>query len=346
MRSTLPVEGFHPDTVYLDTATYGLASDAVVDAMSAGLDRWRRGVARTAWYDEAVAASRDLFATIVGTDPSRVAIGSQGSVLVGNVAASLPVGSTVLAPDGEFTSVLFPFLAQEDRGVTVRTAPLADLAEAVDADTDLVAFSLVQSSDGRVADVDAIEEAARRHGAAILVDATQAAGWFPFDPGRFDYTVASAYKWLLCPRGVAFMVLGTDHAEQTRPTAAGWYAGEDPWTSIYGGPLRLATDARRYDVSPAWLAWLGARPALAMIADLGVERIHAHDVGLADRARHALGMDASASAIMTVPLSDTGRLTQAGITAAKRADSVRVGFHLYNSVADVDALLRVVAPAT
>ena len=33
---------------------------------------------------------------------------------------------------------------------------------------------------------------------------------------------------------------------------AGWYAGQHPWESIYGTPLRLAEDARRFDVSPAW----------------------------------------------------------------------------------------------
>jgi len=32
-------------------------------------------------------------------------------------------------------------------------------------------------------------------------------------------------------------------------------AGDDPWSSIYGGPLRLASDARRFDVSPAGHAW-------------------------------------------------------------------------------------------
>jgi hypothetical protein len=34
------------------------------------------------------------------------------------------------------------------------------------------------------------------------------------------------------------------------PHYAGWYAGDDPWSSVYGGPLRLASDARRFDVSP------------------------------------------------------------------------------------------------
>ena len=35
------------------------------------------------------------------------------------------------------------------------------------------------------------------------------------------------------------------------PITAGWYSGADPWSSCYGPDLHLATDATRFDVSPA-----------------------------------------------------------------------------------------------
>ncbi len=41
------------------------------------------------------------------------------------------------------------------------------------------------------------------------------------------------------------------------PLHAGWYAGENPWTSVYGLPLRLAGAARGLDSSPVWLAHIG-----------------------------------------------------------------------------------------
>jgi selenocysteine lyase/cysteine desulfurase len=150
-------------------------------------------------YDQAVVLSRRLFSEIVNTDPDRVAVANQTSVFVGVVASSLPEGSVVVAPEGDFTSLLFPLLVQHGRDVTLRTVPLGDLVEAIDEETDLVAFSLVQSADGRRAEVDSILEAAARHGAKTLVDATQAAGWLPIVAEHFDYMVVSAYKWLLCP---------------------------------------------------------------------------------------------------------------------------------------------------
>ncbi|MEX0756881.1 MAG: aminotransferase class V-fold PLP-dependent enzyme [Acidimicrobiia bacterium] len=338
---------FRPKDIYLDTATYGLPADTVIEAMETALRRWRDGRATMAEYDSAVSGSRELAAQILGTDPSLVAVANQASVLVGLVAASLRDGANVVAPEGDFTSLLFPLLVQERRGVTVRTVPREEVADAVDDTVDLVAFSLVQSSDGHIMDADSIEEAARRHRSRILVDATQAAGWLPFDPHRFDYTVISAYKWLLCPRGTALMVLGTDDRSLS-PVYAGWYAGEDVWASTYGTPLRLADSARRYDVSPAWFSWIGTEPALGIIADAGVEAIHRHDTGLATLVRDGLGLESGRSAIIVVPVEDASVLHGAGIAAATRAGSVRVGFHLYNTPADAERLIQAVraAPAT
>ncbi len=71
----------------------------------------------------------------------------------------------VLVPDVGSTSTLFRFPRRAGaRRLTVTTVP-PRLAEAIDAGTDLVAFSAVQMSSGEVADLAAIATAARHHGA-------------------------------------------------------------------------------------------------------------------------------------------------------------------------------------
>ncbi|MFZ8376928.1 hypothetical protein ACO1LT_15775, partial [Staphylococcus aureus] len=72
--------------------------------------------------------------------------------------------------------------------------------------------------------------------------------------------------WLCAPRGVAFLTLSSALAGELRPVQAGWYSGEDPWASCYDAEAPLAADARRFDVSPAWQAFAGAAPALALFA--------------------------------------------------------------------------------
>jgi selenocysteine lyase/cysteine desulfurase len=339
---------FAPTTTYLNTATYGLAPTAVVDAV-AGAERDRAaGRFDVAAVDDAVAACRVGFGRLVGVPARRVAIGSQVSQLVGLVAATLPRGTSVLVPEGEFTSVLWPLLARVGDGIRVRTVPVDRLVDAVDAGTGVVAVSVVQSADGTVTDPAHLVAAARHHGARVLLDVTQAAGWLPLDRGGdADWIVCAGYKWLLAPRGTAFLA-GTDEAlALLRPLAPGWYAGEDPWTSIYGGPLQLAADASRFDVSPAWPAWLGQRLALDLLLGTGIDAIHDHDVALADRLRAGLGLAPGPSAIVSFPAPDGAveRLATAGVVGAMRDGRLRLSCHLHNDEADVDRALEALVPA-
>ncbi len=282
---------------------------------------------------------------MVGVPVTRVAIGATVSGFVGLVAASLPAGARVLLPDVEFTSTLFPFLVQqEQRDVTVTTVPAARLAEAIEASTDVVAFSAVQMSTGEVADLDAIVAAARHHGARTVLDATQACGWMPIDAARFDAVVCAGYKWLTLPRGTAFMTVGDAFLESVVPHSAGWYAGADVHRSYFGPPLRLAADARRFDTSPAWFSWVGAQPALELLNRIGVPAVYEHDVALANRFRAGLGMEPSDSAIVSLDREGAAeRLQRAGIVAALRGGRLRASWHLYNTDADVDAALEALA---
>jgi selenocysteine lyase/cysteine desulfurase len=338
---------WQPAAPYLNTASYGLPPRPAWEELQAALADWREG--KTTWepWGESTARARNAWARLVGVSPERVATGSTVSQLVGYVAAAIPDGARVVAPKVDFTSLLFPFLAQEHRGVEVETVPLDRLAETIDSRTTAVAFSAVQSATGAVADLDAVAAAAREHGALTIVDATQACGWLPFDASRFDAVICAAYKWLLAPRGTAFLALGDGLLERVRPLAPGWWAGEDPHASYYGPPLRLATGARRLDTSPAWFSWVGTAPALELLEELGLEAIHAHDIALANRFRAGVDLPPSDSAIVSTSLPGAAeRLERAGIRAAVRASSLRVSFHVYNTEADVDAALEaLIGPA-
>lgn len=336
---------FSPEVTYLNTATIGLPPRRTLLAVQAALDAWQRGTADAVGHDTAVDASRERFARLVGVDAQDVAVGAQVSPLVGLVAASLAPGSEVLTAAGEFTSVLFPFLAHADRGVRVREVPLEALAESVTTSTTLVAVSAAQSSDGRLADLDALREACAATGTRTLIDATQAAGWLPIDASRWTYTVTGGYKWLLAPRGTALMTVAPQARAALRPIAAGWYAGEDRWASIYGGPLRLASDARRLDISPAWFSWEGQAASLALLLEVGAPALHAHATGLARRFCEATDLPVTGSAIVAAEADEQvpALLAEHRIAAATRAGRLRLSFHVSTSTADVDHAAAVLA---
>jgi selenocysteine lyase/cysteine desulfurase len=336
---------FSPEGVYLNTASYGLPPLPAWAAMQAAADEWRHGRTGFDDWDLSVGASRATWARLHGVAAEDVAVGPQVSVFAGVLAASLPPGARVVCAREDFTSVLFPFLAQEPRGVRMQLVPLEGIAEAIDGATHLVAVSAVQSADGRLANLDALVDSASHHGARTYLDATQACGWLPLDAARFDYVACGGYKWLLGPRGTAFFAVRPERRDQLVPHLAGWYAADPPMDNLYGGPLRLGRAAKRFDISPAWLSWVGQAPALEVLERVGVDAIHAHDLRLAARFRAGLGLPPGDSAIVSVQLPEEAeeRLTAARVMAAGRGGLMRFSFHLSNTEADVDRALDALA---
>jgi selenocysteine lyase/cysteine desulfurase len=325
---------------WLNTASFGLPPQPAWEALQDALADWRVGATSWEGWDEATTAARAGFASLVGVPSADVAVGAQVSQLIGPVAAALPDGARVVAPEIEFTSNLYPWMVHGDR-LTVVTVPTGRLAETVAAGCDVVAFSLVQSATGEIADYPGIVAAARAAGALVVVDATQACGWLPFAANLADVVVAGAYKWLMGPRGTAFAYLSPRIRETLRPITAGWYAAADVHGSYYGPQMRLAEDARRFDLSPAWFSWVGTAPALALVQRIGVAAIHEHNVALANRFLTGLGQPPGDSAIVTVDAPDAeAKLAAAGVRAAVRAGRVRASFHVYSTEADVDLALN------
>ncbi|WP_019854794.1 aminotransferase class V-fold PLP-dependent enzyme [Actinopolyspora mortivallis] len=336
---------FELEPGYLNTASIGVPPAVVADSVSAVVSGWRGGRLSPPEFDEYVARAREGFAALVGVRPERVATGSSVGQLVGAVAASVPDGSSVLVAEREFTSVTFPFAAQHGRGVRVTEVAPERLLDSLSGH-DVLAVSLVQSSDGRVFDPESLREAAARHGVRVLLDVSQAAGWMPLELDWADWVVGCAYKWLLAPRGAAWLALGADAVRSTLPVGANWYAGEDPWQSLYGLPLRLAHNARALDASPDWFAQLGAAAALDWLRTLDLSAVRAHCLELAGRLCGQLGAAPPASPIVTLDVAEAlPELRAAGIRCAERDGRVRLSFHLYNTREDVDLVLDALSRA-
>ena len=330
---------------YLDTGTYGLPPRSSVEAVERALAGWR---GREPWlqWEEDGEACRALFAGLVGARPQDVALLPALSSAAGIVAASLRAGpgDNVVLCEDDFTSTLLPWRGLESRGVELRARPLASLPEAIDGRTALVAVSSVQSSDGALADLGALKAS----GVPLFVDVTQAVGAVPVDVEGVDYLAAHPYKWLLSPRGLAFLYVRRERLQEIEPWTSGWKARTRPYEHYCGFP-QVSEDARRLDVSLSWLVAAGARPSLELVAGLGVERIASHDLELARRFAAELGLPEPASPIVRVEIADAEtaveRLRAAGISCAVRAGSVRFCFHLYNDRADVELALEALTPA-
>lgn len=346
MESLIRTE-FAPRSTYLNTASHGLHPARVADAVREAVQETQDGRMERDWF-ALVEEARAAFARLSGVSADRVALGSAVAAHIGLIAASLPPGAEVLTADGDFSSLVNPFTVRGD--LKVRSVPLQQLAEAVTPQTALVAVSSVQSADGRIADLAALREATAAHGTRTLVDTTQSTGWLPLSAADFDFTVCGAFKWLLGPRGSAFLTVPEDFGG-LQPLLAGWVAGERPWESVYGPIAELAHSARRFDTAPAFLPYLGAERALSLVEEIGPETIGAHNRALARRFRAGIAElryrpVPGDSAIVAVPGLGHAqpRLQQAGVYVSERAGNLRAAFHLYNTEADVDRALELLPP--
>jgi selenocysteine lyase/cysteine desulfurase len=329
-----------PTRGYLDTGTYALPPRSTLWALEQALVGWRT---RQRWRDweEDAEACRALFARFVGARPEDVALVSAVSAGAGIVAASLPAGpgDNVVLYERDFMSVVLPWRGLRARGVELRLLPLERLADGIDERTALVAVSSVQSADGAVADLEALKGT----GARLFVDGTQAVGAVRTDVDGVDYLVSHAYKWLLSPRGLAFLYVRPERRAEIEPWTAGWKSCPQPYEDYYGFP-ELTDDARRLDVSVPWFAAAGARRSLELLVSLGAGRIAEHNLALAERFAAELGLAAPSSPILRVDVGDAeaavDRLRAAGVACSARGGSVRLCFHLYNEPEDVDPALE------
>ena len=331
---------------YLDTAGYGIPPMETVAAMSEAMSTWATGSAD--WindWDVQGEQSRDLAAHLLGTVGANVALVPAVSVALATVLSGLDRGSEVVVAADEFSSLTLPaHAAARLSGGTVRRVPFDQLADAITSRTALVMTSHVRSNDGRAQDLRALAGHAHAAGAQILVDVTHSAGVLPvdMDANGLDFVVAAAYKHLLCPRGVAFLCVAPQHVERTLALSGSWRATQSPYGQFYGSDLSaLAPTSRRFDVSLAWLSWVGANPSLRFLTGVPPDSRRRWCVGPADRLAELLGQAPTGSSVITAAVPDgaaaRGALAAAGIRASGGAAAVRLSFHLYNDESAADA---------
>jgi selenocysteine lyase/cysteine desulfurase len=340
-----------PGQVYLDAATYGLPPRPAVDAMERALRAWQSGSAR--WvddWDRPAEAARSDFASLIGATAGDIAFLPSASVAMGLVAGSLLPGDVVVVPEDEHVSDLFPLLVAERRGVEVRMVPFAGVADAIAEETTLVACSLVQMQTGRVGDLARICERARAVDARVFIDATHA---LPFVPvadhiADIDFLVCHAYKHMLGARGTAFLYVRDDRLDDVTPAYANWRGAPDPWSRYFGGPLTLADDASRFNVSLAWLPWVATVESTRLIARWSKDGTLAEPLELAARLARALHQEPTGSSLVCIPIADPegvrATLEAAGIRAAVRGDAIRLSLHVWNDAADVDRAAEALRP--
>ncbi|MBN8944724.1 MAG: aminotransferase class V-fold PLP-dependent enzyme [Rhizobiales bacterium] len=364
--------------VYFDASAYALPPRTVAEAAIAGAtlrtQPWRvTGKALEAQAEEI----RALAARLINASPGDIALVRSTSYGVATAALNLPLapGEAILVIDGEHPSQVYPWLDLASRhggtveevraseGGTRSEAIITRLAAPDRPRVAILALTPVQWADGELLDLDAVFAAARRHGARVVLDATQALGVLPIDVQRLkpDFLISAFHKWLLGPQGFAILYAAPEH-QHGRPLDHHAHARAIDRYAPPGAPSEppFLAGARRYDAGQRadMVAMPMAIAGLGFVLAHGVEGVRAHvarvtsavaeqaaDLGFSSweagrRAPHILGLrpppGASAGEI-------GAKLLAEGVHLSARQGLLRVSPYLFNDESDVARLVSALA---
>ncbi len=325
-------------------------------------------------FFEEVEALRAVFAGLIGAMADDIAIVPSTAYGIATAASNVELapGDNIVLPGAEHASTYHKWRVRAaESGAELRTTVVAadgDWADAIiasiDAFTRVVSVPNVHWSDGRVFDLERIGDAARAVGALFVVDGTQSVGALPLSVAalRPDYMTCSAYKWLLCPYGFAFLYVAPAHQDGT-PFEEHYFHRAD--AGGHEGRLEHILDydsgARRFDMGERanfitgpmslvalrqlaeWtVAGIEARiaPLSEAIVD-GARRFgyHAHPQGR--RVPHLFGLRREGG----LPPALGRALADAKVFVSLRGDAIRVSPHVYNEESDVDRFLAALKAA-
>ena len=351
------------DTIYMNTASVGVACEASQKALVAAANTWASGCFDVAGAERAGEEARSLFAKLINGRADCVALIASASAVAGQVAAHLGDcrrRGNIIVGAQEYTSALFPFLQLKSKGFELRLLPFKNggvsvdqFVEAADEQTCLMAVSAVQSASGYRIDLAALREVANRSDALLYVDAAQICGALPLDVERLqiDALAAPAHKFLLGARGMGFAYFAPHLRDDMSPAGPGWKAAVDPFNAFYGPGMELSKTASRFDQSLAWMVAPATLEGLVALDAVGFDTVADTNRELARQMQSGLrraGIDfgdngsSLGSTIFSIATGDPvveDRLRQKGVVGATRNGRLRLSLHLYNTASEIDLVL-------
>jgi selenocysteine lyase/cysteine desulfurase len=359
IRSRFPILA---NKLYLNSCSQGALSDTVEEGMREYIASWHaHGSPWDIWVAQYEAA-RAQFAALIGATSDEVAIVPYASAGINSIASALSFAERkkVVLGEFEFPTMGHIWLAQQKRGAQIQFVSatgdrirVEEYEKEIDGKTLIVPVTGVCFMNGFRSPVADVVRLAHEHGSLVMLDDYQDCGTRPINvhTSNLDFYVTGTLKYLLGPPGLAFLYVRQELIETLEPTITGWFAQANPF-AFDVKHLELAPSARRFEAgSPPVPNIYAAMRGISLLQEIGFDDVAAH---IAKLVRALLDGAAKLGLRAKTPHDSVGplvvlhcakaaalveKLAENNVVCSSRHDGLRISFHVYNTVADVDAVL-------
>lgn len=277
--------------IYLDNAATSLKRpDSVVQAVCDAMQNF--GNSGRGAHGSTLDTSRQIYqvrckiaATFDCPSPRNVIFTSNATEALNTVIFGLFSSKDhVISTDLEHNSVLRPLYALQKGGMEVSFCPAdtsgniryEDLAHFKQPNTKAIICTHGSNLTGNVLDLERIGAFCKENNLLFIVDASQTAGSLPISMKKMNIDVLcfTGHKALMGPQGTGGLCLGRDIS--IRPLKTG---GTGVQTYLVHQPDEYPTHLEAGTLNGHGIAGLGA--ALDYIEEIGLEKIHIHEMELA-----------------------------------------------------------------
>jgi len=342
--------------IYANTAVYGAMYDSLLDwRQEHDLDMLLHGSDMREKSLKILSDTRNTIGKFFNCKRENVALVNNFSTGLNFLLEGLKPKTKVLLLENDYPSVNWPF---ENRDFDISYVPMdVDLEQRIQ-DTirtkniEVLALSLVQWLDGFLINIDFLKELKKQHPNLIIIaDGTQFCGTrsFDFESSGIDVLGASAYKWLLAGYGNGFMLFSDAVQDRFAVRSIGFNAanGEvDKKDSIHFAKK----------LEPGHLSCLNfgsLKFSLDFLQRIGMDAITEHNRALSLKAKQEfsqLGLlgqnlehQKEHSTIFTVKGDELvfKKLLAHDVLCAQRGNGIRLSFHFYNKLAEIDEIVNI-----
>lgn len=341
---------------YLNTAASGLVPKPVID--------WRRQHDKQMMElcgfreqtEERLSSIKTSIARFFGASLHQIALVQNFSLGINMILEGLPEGQKILLLKDDYPSVTWPV---ETRDFNVCYAEIDEnLEKNIEAaiakhKPNVFVFSIVQWLSGIKINLEFVKKLKQLHPNLLLIaDGTQylGTGNFSFKESGIDVIIASGYKWLTSGFGNGFIMVKEEAQKHIFPRAIGFNSAENFSSLVTDTHFMKHFEPGHLDT----LNFGSIEQSILFVESIGNKKLYEKIKALSAIAKmrfSELGL-LSDSTILRQNHSSIfnlkgdkavfEKLKANNIICSPRGGGIRVSFHYYNSVADLDRLLEVI----